>query len=158
MAQVLWRSGSSGQSVDLLQSIRNKKSKHEEVLTVYADRVWEKLMIRKKIIKYKMSTCHGSTKEKLHKYSHKKQNNSLSWWVTWILCPNAMLLSADTSWILWVCPSILILHTPSSTALHISAPWGVHTCRKSVCFTSCLIKANVGSGEGIPLRIRLILF
>lgn len=39
--------------------------------------------------------------------------------ITWILCPNAMLLSADTSWIRWVCPSILLKLLP---LLFTSAP------------------------------------
>lgn len=53
--------------------------------------------------------------------------------ITWILCPNAMLLSADTSWIRWVCPSILKKRTPS-VAFHISATWGTNLWRERTFF------------------------
>lgn len=66
--------------------------------------------------------------------------------LTWILCPNAMLLSADTSWIRWVCPSMLIKRAPS-TALHLSATWGTHFWRERKIFvlwlTKILITTNV---------------
>lgn len=81
------------------------------------------------VLKWQVELTHFTSKLRIFIYSHK-----FSLWgrtghiVTWILCPNAMLLSADTSWILWACPSILILHTPSSTTVHISAPWNRHTC------------------------------